>query len=293
MSTPRHATFSVWQLRDQLLVEIRRRHRARVPREEALISPVDRILGQANRYAQQYDYALRELNKATDAIAPDDVYAYKTLSDEYDQVLRRHLSDMIDVSHFDNLMRAAAAPGYLERLEEILFELADIISRAKAPVPDDPDWRKRFLEAPGYKELFESVARLVLPVLQGVLIQTATLAITEKRALERALAPPPEPNKTTTSLERVQRMRRRRARGVAAPVTIDLYFDDIELLRRFGYLAGADVADREALAAAVETFLMSSFLTYFDKRLPLRERLAKQKGRLAELSGREDEESSQ
>ncbi len=83
--------------------------------------------------------------------------------------------------------------------------------------------------------------------------------------------------------ERARRYRARKRRRVAFQAVIDVYEDDLTLLRQFGFLSPSESEDRELVTKEMETFLLHAFLTYPHSPRPWRERIGRQKGRMSAL----------
>jgi len=89
--------------------------------------------------------------------------------------------------------------------------------------------------------------------------------------------------------ERARRYRARKRRRVAFQATIDVYDDDLALLRQFGFLLPTESEDQEVATKELEAFLLHAFLTYPHSPRPWRERITKQSGRISSLRGRDGE----
>jgi hypothetical protein len=71
------------------------------------------------------------------------------------------------------------------------------------------------------------------------------------------------PNEKTNAA-RLRRQRERRRKGVAYRLSVDVYANELELLRQMGFLAGRDKDDKTAVEAALEAFLLAAFKSYPD-----------------------------
>jgi hypothetical protein len=127
---------------------------------------------------------------------------------------------------------------------------------------------------------------------QNALATLVSLGLALRSALDRALAPPEEEENVNTA--RVRRYRDRKRRGVSTIINLELYEDDLELLKRFGYLDEAEAHKEDALAGAVQSFLLHGFLTHQGKApRAWGERLNKQKRRTRALSERQSAQEQQ
>jgi hypothetical protein len=126
--------------------------------------------------------------------------------------------------------------------------------------------------------------------IQRVYARMAASATSLRLALQRIVSRAVE-GEEASNAARLRRYRARKRRRVAAVLPIEVYDDDIELLRQFGFLTAAEKSDQAAVAEALETFLMFGFLTYPDLPAdPWRNRTAKQQQRISALLDREPRE---
>lgn len=86
-----------------------------------------------------------------------------------------------------------------------------------------------------------------------------------------------------SNAERVRRKRERERRGLRHMIPVSVYDGDLDLLRDFGHLRGTETTDRDAIARALEVFLVGAYLSKPSMAAPLEERLLAQVARIKNL----------
>lgn len=171
-----------------------------------------------------------------------------------------------------------------ERLHKAATELARhvdaAVQRYATQAPKPGNWR----EGLGAVE-----ARLRCGLIQSTAVSLASSILN----LTLAMKPPPEEPKAEKPYARnsanVLRMRKRRRAGVVAQVPVSLYREDAALLRTLGFLPPGEPT-REQQTAAIEAFMMSSFLGRTDPGLTWDQREDSQAGRAKSLDAPEEED---
>jgi hypothetical protein len=105
-----------------------------------------------------------------------------------------------------------------------------------------------------------------------------------RAALARILAGHGDDSPKTGNAARRRRYRLRQRRRVAFPVQIDIYDDDIQLLRHCKLISAQEKQDQTAVTSAIESMLLFSFFTYPESLLlPWHERVLRQWGRITAI----------
>ncbi|MBQ0820988.1 hypothetical protein KBI52_12300 [Microvirga sp. HBU67558] len=129
--------------------------------------------------------------------------------------------------------------------------------------------------------------------LQQSLSKLASLCLSTRAALSRLMEAPSTDETTLSEAERnavrVKRYRERKRRRVAFTAQVEIYDDDLDLLRQFGFLTSSEKNNQEAVSSAVQSFLLHGFTSFSDLPPDLwRDRLSKQRGRVSGLLGAAD-----
>jgi hypothetical protein len=88
-----------------------------------------------------------------------------------------------------------------------------------------------------------------------------------------------------SSAERMRRKRERERRGLRHMIPVSVYDGDLDLLRDYGLLRGTETTNRDAIARAIEVFLVGAHLSKNSMAAPLEGRLLAQMGRIKDLHG--------
>lgn len=270
---------TAWEARDMLAAALRR---AGEGTEEGAAGQAARA---ALAYLAHHLTTARIVAFAVDRAPMDRASDYREAAEAFRSHLAGHAMTMRKALDAGAIDVAGDSIAHLLAVEAAALELAGIVS-------DMPRRESFSFLDEGEAALAKIATARIGSMIQGRLARSFVFAATERRAIETALRPREGAGRKSDA-ERAKAMRDRRARGVVAQVPVSVYAGDIDLLRRFGFLTGVDVTDRQALGAAIETFLLGAFLAHDDTPLPWREREARQAGRIAEISPGNEPENSQ
>ncbi len=177
-------------------------------------------------------------------------------------------------------VRLAHVEHLLALLNRIAGSAHAVLQRQDHRISVVREWEARGEER-GYKARCYLIAAqsAALDIMAQATVESADLARLVGRTDHTAT---PSRGQTPDAI-RSRRKRERRGRG-ARRVDIDVYGGDLDLLRRFGFLAAGDDS-KEGVGRAVEQFLLVSFLTHVDETSPWQDRVIKQRNRAAALLG--------
>jgi hypothetical protein len=210
------------------------------------------------------------LEEARRDIIRDDLFSYSSLLLDLKRTAGDYLSG-ITAALKEGESETGALVRLLMQIEDAAFELIPLLVRGVNTnvLPQDGN-------APSGVTYRPSV------MVQARLIDLAVAAIAARRSLEREEETRAE-EELTPDARRMRRMRERKRRRVVRQVLLEVYDGDLELLRRMGLLSAAEAEKPEAIADALQAFLLGAFLMHGSEVGPWQDGLKYQRPRITSL----------
>lgn len=138
------------------------------------------------------------------------------------------------------------------------------------------------VESSGADNMTPGIEEMAMAYLRGAILEVAGLALSMQAVIRTAAASAGD-KPALSNTERVRKKRQRERRGLRHMIPVSVYDGDLDLLRAFGYLGGHETSDREAIARALEVFLVGSYLNRPSLIDGLGARFKAQMGRIQDL----------
>jgi hypothetical protein len=240
------------------------------------VAASDRAVLSALNVGRRFGMAQYAMANIRETVIPDDAYPFGELAGAIEDAVRSYLVTAIGVA--TTAAEAERLAPWLAIIENAAFEVLDLADRAlegsnpptaeKGLLGGPLDWRPGLMFA------------------QEPVLQLGIAALAARREIEGEGDEAAGVDRLNPSPEaiRARRMRARRRRRVVLQIPFEIFTGDLELLRRLGFLSGADSSNPDAVAKAMEVFVLESFLSRGDAG-PWRERLARQLPRLNTVRG--------
>lgn len=240
------------------------------------VAASDRAVHSALNVGRRYGMAQFAMSNIRETVIPDDAYPFGELAGAIEDAVRSYLVTAIGVA--TTAAKAERLAPWLAIIENAAFEVLDLADRAlegsnpptaeKGLLGGPLDWRPGLMFA------------------QEPVLQLGIAALAARREIEGEGDEDAGADRLNPSPEaiRARRMRARRRRRVVLQIPLEIFTGDLELLRRLGFLSSTDSSNPDAVAKAMEAFVLESFLSRGDAG-PWRERLARQLPRLNTLRG--------